>query len=63
MARLGRVPVVGDTVDIPGHRLTVLAVDGWRVSALRVGAAPAALGGPGAARPDGPGTPTLRPAP
>jgi putative hemolysin len=57
MARLGRVALVGDTVDVPGRRLTVLAVDGWRVSALRVtGGASPAPGGPRPA-PSGPPAP------
>ncbi len=36
MDRLGRLPVAGDAVDVAGHRLTVLGVDGWRVSEVRV---------------------------
>jgi putative hemolysin len=32
MARLGRVPAVGDDVDVDGRRLTVAAVDGRRVA-------------------------------
>lgn len=36
MARLGRVPDVGDQVDVPGARLTVSRMDGHRVVRLRV---------------------------
>lgn len=35
MAELGRVPVVGDTVSLPGWEVTVLAMDGMRVDRLR----------------------------
>jgi CBS domain containing-hemolysin-like protein len=35
MAELGRVPVVGDAVALPGWRVTVLAMDGMRVDRLR----------------------------
>lgn len=35
MAELGRIPVVGDTVDIPGWAITVLAMDGMRADRLR----------------------------
>lgn len=35
MAELGRVPVVGDTVELPGWSVTVLAMDGMRVDRLR----------------------------
>jgi len=35
MAALGRVPEVGDVVELPGWRLTVLAMDGMRVDRLR----------------------------
>lgn len=34
---LGRVPAVGDEVEVAGRRLTVVAVDGWRVQRLSVG--------------------------
>jgi putative hemolysin len=33
---LGRVPAIGDDVEVAGHRLTVVAVDGWRVQRLAV---------------------------
>jgi putative hemolysin len=52
MARLGRLPAVGDTVDVDGWTLTVTGLDGRRVARLRVtpprepAAAP-----PGTARP------------
>lgn len=35
MAELGRVPVAGDTVELPGWSVTVLAMDGMRVDRLR----------------------------
>jgi CBS domain containing-hemolysin-like protein len=35
MAALGRVPVVGDVVELPGWRVSVLAMDGMRVDRLR----------------------------
>lgn len=35
MARLGRIPVVGDRVSIDGWEITVLAMDGMRVDRLR----------------------------
>jgi magnesium and cobalt exporter, CNNM family len=35
MAELGRVPEVGDSVDLPGWRVSVLAMDGMRVDRLR----------------------------
>ena len=35
MAALGRVPAVGDTVELPGWQVTVLAMDGMRVDRLR----------------------------
>ena len=35
MAELGRVPGVGDAVELPGWRVTVLAMDGMRVDRLR----------------------------
>jgi CBS domain containing-hemolysin-like protein len=35
MARLGRVPAVGDEVSVPGGRLRVLRMDGRRVDRLR----------------------------
>ncbi len=35
MAELGRIPVVGDNVDIPGWEITVLAMDGMRADRLR----------------------------
>ena len=35
MAELGRIPVVGDTVSIPGWEITVLAMDGMRADRLR----------------------------
>ncbi len=39
MAELGRIPYEGDAVEYDGHRIVVLAVDGRRVSRVRVTAA------------------------
>jgi putative hemolysin len=36
MATLGRVPKVGDVVEMPGARLRVAAMDGRRVARVRV---------------------------
>jgi len=36
MAQLGRIPEAGDEVEVEPHRITVLVVDGRRVSRLRV---------------------------
>ncbi|HMT62470.1 MAG TPA: transporter associated domain-containing protein, partial [Microthrixaceae bacterium] len=35
-SELGRVPVVGDLVEVPGYRLHVVEVDARRVSAVRI---------------------------
>jgi CBS domain containing-hemolysin-like protein len=35
MAALGRIPTIGDAVEIPGWRITVLAMDGMRADRLR----------------------------
>ena len=40
LAELGRLPVVGDTVDVEGRTLTVLELDGRRIARISVGAAP-----------------------
>lgn len=42
MAALGHVPRVGESVEVDGHRLVVTALDGRRVSRVRVTARPAA---------------------
>ena len=34
--RLGRLPRVGDRVEVPGHVLTVLAMDRLRIARIRV---------------------------
>ena len=54
MARLGRIPAPGDRVALADHTITVLVVDGRRVSRVRVESTPGepATGiGPEAARP------------
>ncbi len=51
MAQLGRIPEPGDAVEHDGHRITVLVVDGRRVSRVRVTAAPVTDADP-AATPD-----------
>ena len=38
VARLGRLPVVGESVDVAGHRLEVRELDGRRVSRVHVSA-------------------------
>jgi magnesium and cobalt exporter, CNNM family len=40
LAELGRLPVVGDTVDVEGRTLTVLELDGRRIARISVSAAP-----------------------
>jgi putative hemolysin len=40
VARLGHVPEVGETVEVDGHRLEVLGLDGRRVARLRLSAVP-----------------------
>src|SRR6476661_6431440 len=54
MAVLGRIPVVGDTVTIPGWEITVLAMDGMRADRLRFRAQESSEDeGAGATRPGG----------
>ncbi len=40
MARIGRIPSVGQSVDVDGHRLEVLSMDGRRIDTLRVSRLP-----------------------
>ena len=40
VAHLGHVPAVGETVEVDGHRLEVLELDGRRVARLRLSAVP-----------------------
>jgi magnesium and cobalt exporter, CNNM family len=58
MARLGRIPEPADRVELEGHTITVLVVDGRRVSRVRVESAPEPAVGAGlrgnAAAPDEP---------
>ena len=42
MARLGRIPAAGDRVELEGRTITVLVVDGRRVSRVRVETSPGA---------------------
>jgi putative hemolysin len=44
LAALGRLPVIGDAVEVDGHRLTVTEMDGRRIARVRVG--PAAVAKP-----------------
>jgi putative hemolysin len=63
MSALGRLPAVGDTVEVSGRRLTVLSMEGRRVARLRIspaaGSAAAAGSGPASSgdrvTPTGPG--------
>jgi putative hemolysin len=40
MARLGRIPAVGQSVEVAGHRLEVMSLDGRRVATVRVSRLP-----------------------
>ncbi len=42
VAVVGRIPVVGETVDVNGHELEVVVIDGRRVTSVRVRTKPAA---------------------
>jgi len=53
LASLGRIPRVGDSVEIDGHRLTVVAMEGLRIAELE--ARPTAPGPPGEMAADGSG--------
>ena len=50
MAELGRIPVVGDTVRVPGWEVTVLAMDGMRADRLRFRPVESDEEGPGSGR-------------
>jgi putative hemolysin len=52
LAELGRLPEVGDAVGVEGRRITVLALDGRRISRLRVEPPPVPADDGGAARSD-----------
>jgi putative hemolysin len=53
LSALGRLPSVGDTVEVAGRRLTVIEMDARRIARVRVG--PAADGPPAdPAHPTGP---------
>jgi len=43
MATLGRLPAIGDSVEVGGHRVTVTEVDGRRVSRVLVSAVPTVI--------------------
>jgi putative hemolysin len=55
MAKLGRVPLLGDTVVEGGHQFEVVAVDGRRVSRVSVMrvARPSSVGDEGSSEPEG----------
>lgn len=55
VSQLGRIPSLGQTVDVDGHRLEVLALDGRRVATVRVSVLPEPQE-PSAAPADAPGT-------
>jgi len=60
LAKLGQLPVVGDAVEVNGHRLTVTEMDARRIARVRVGPAAPDAGadpGTGAAEETGPATP------
>ena len=60
LATLGQLPVVGDAVEVDGHRLTVTEMDARRIARVRVGPAAPDAGidpGTGAAEETGPATP------
>ncbi len=61
MARLGRLPVEGDTVTVNGRTLTVASMDARRIARIKVGSptppeAPAPAPEPTAPSPDASGT-------
>ncbi len=45
LARLGRIPRLGDSVEVDGHRLTVVAMDGMRIAELEARADASGLPG------------------
>ena len=60
LATLGQLPVVGDAVEVDGHRLTVTEMDARRIARVRVGPALPDAGadpGAGAAEEIGPAPP------
>lgn len=42
LSRLGRIPEPGDTVEIEGHEIEVVEMDGHRIAEVRIGIIPAA---------------------
>jgi putative hemolysin len=40
LAELGRLPEIGDSIEIEGRTVTVLELDGRRIARLQVGPAP-----------------------
>jgi putative hemolysin len=59
LAMLGQLPVVGDAVEVDGHRLTVTEMDARRIARVRVGPAAADAGdGAGSTVADEPGRAT-----
>jgi len=57
LAELGRLPEVGDTIEVDGRTLTVLELDGRRISRLSVGRPPEPEDGDDAGVPDAEVTP------
>ncbi len=65
LAALGHLPSQGDSVQVPGHRITVTELDGRRIARLRVtanAAAPASPAAPSPAAPASPSAPAASPA-
>jgi putative hemolysin len=60
LAALGELPTEGDSVRVPGHKITVTEMDGRRIARLRVTPTPGPRPGPG---PSAPGSPVSGPAP
>jgi putative hemolysin len=60
LAALGRLPVVGDTVEVAGRTMTVTEMDARRIARVRVGPeAPEAPAAPAATAPEGQAGPAV----
>jgi putative hemolysin len=55
LAKLGELPKEGDSVKVPGHKITVTEMDGRRIARLRVTPAPRQAAAPGTASGPTPG--------